>query len=73
MSLGILLANDSLGGAHLGPDQPASHPELEQAILDQDVAGAARVSVAHINRLISDTDDSVACHLAGNPVVGRRC
>ena len=73
MTLGVLLADDSMGGAYLSLDQLAADPELEQAVLDQDVAGAARVSVPDIHLLITNADDSVARHLARHPVVGRRC
>src|SRR5438132_14320066 len=69
LPLGILLANDASRSSDFRLDQLAAHPELQQPVFHQDVAGAAGVSLTHVHLLVSDTNDAVAGHLPRNPVV----
>src|SRR5207237_8588231 len=47
----------------------ATRPNRPQPFSHQDVAGAARIALTDVHLLVSDTDDAVAGHLPGDPVV----
>src|ERR1700692_3868107 len=70
-SRGVLLADFTPPGAGDGLEEFVADPELEHAVADEHVAGAASVVLADADVLPPDTDQAVGCHPAGDPLVAR--
>ena len=49
--------------------QLVAHPVLQRPVGDQDIAGAAGITLANANLLVADADHPDGTHLAGDPVL----
>ena len=66
---GVLLADFTTPGAGHGLEQFVADPELEHAVADEHVAGAAAVVLADADLLPADADQAVGGDAPGDPLL----